>query len=114
VISQLRVAARLYRQLISYIRGVFTMGDLPVRLCRVGLFSGILLLLAPLSAQAYVGPGAGLSAIGSVVALLIIALLLIAGFLWYPLKQLRKRRKSRRDADTSTLTEEDSDRATGL
>lgn len=50
-------------------------------------------LLAPCLAHAYVGPGAGLSAIGSVLALIGATLLLIVGFVWYPLKRLLKRRK---------------------
>ena len=47
------------------------------------------LLFAP-SVFAYVGPGAGLSAIGSVLAFVGAILLIIIGFLWYPLKRLIK------------------------
>ncbi|WP_397543464.1 hypothetical protein [Roseovarius salis] len=39
-------------------------------------------------AAAYVGPGAGLSAIGSVLAFLGVLMLMIVGFLWYPLKRV--------------------------
>jgi hypothetical protein len=46
----------------------------------------------PLAAHAYVGPGAGLSAIGTLVALLGAVLLAIVGFLWYPLKRLLRGR----------------------
>jgi len=53
-------------------------------------------LLAPCLAHAYVGPGAGLSAIGSVLALVGATLLLIVGFVWYPIKRLLKRRKGNR------------------
>lgn len=45
------------------------------------------------AAQAYIGPGAGLSAIGSALALLGAVLLLIVGFVWYPVKRLMRRRK---------------------
>ena len=38
--------------------------------------------------QAYVGPGVGLSAIGSVLTFIGAIFLLIAGFLWYPIKRL--------------------------
>lgn len=38
--------------------------------------------------HAYIGPGAGLSAIGSILALICGLLLLVVGFLWYPLKRL--------------------------
>lgn len=39
-------------------------------------------------AQAYIGPGAGLGAIGTAVAFVAAILLLIVGFVWYPLKRL--------------------------
>jgi hypothetical protein len=46
------------------------------------------LSVLPDAALAYVGPGAGLSAIGTLVALVGAVLLAIVGFLWYPLKRL--------------------------
>ena len=55
----------------------------------------ILLLLIPIPAHAYIGPGAGLGAIGSAIALLGALILLIVGFIWYPLKRLLRRRKAR-------------------
>lgn len=39
-------------------------------------------------AFAYVGPGAGLSAIGTLLAIVFAALLAVVGFVWYPLKRL--------------------------
>jgi hypothetical protein len=39
-------------------------------------------------ALAYVGPGAGLTAIGTVVALVAAVLLALVGFVWYPLKRM--------------------------
>ncbi len=51
-----------------------------------------LAILIPGAAQAYVGPGAGLTAIGSVLALLAAVVLAIVGFIWYPLKRLFKRK----------------------
>lgn len=44
-------------------------------------------------ALAYIGPGAGLSAIGSVLALVGAVLLMILGFVWYPVKRMLARRK---------------------
>jgi hypothetical protein len=46
-------------------------------------------------AHAYVGPGAGLTAIGTVLALAAAFCLAIVGFVWYPLKRLLRRGKSR-------------------
>ncbi|MAT91066.1 MAG: hypothetical protein CME59_00540 [Halioglobus sp.] len=46
-------------------------------------------VLAPCAA-AYIGPGSGLSAVGSLLALLAAVVVAIVGFLWYPLKRLIK------------------------
>lgn len=56
------------------------------------VFMGALLPAAP--AFAYVGPGAGLTAIGSVIALFGAIGLAIVGFLWYPIKRFRRRRQA--------------------
>lgn len=58
------------------------------------------------SAMAYVGPGAGLSAIGSVVALVLVVVVAIAGFLWYPLKRLFGKKNSTVNSD---VVEDDTD-----
>lgn len=52
-----------------------------------------LLMLVSLPVYAYVGPGAGLSAIGSLLALGLALLAAFIGFIWYPLKRLRQKRK---------------------
>lgn len=58
------------------------------------IMSGLCLaLLTPLPAMAYIGPGAGLSAIGSVFAFLGVIFLLIVGFIWYPIKRLFRGRE---------------------
>ncbi len=45
-------------------------------------------------ALAYIGPGAGLGAIGILIAIIGGILLLVVGFLWYPIKRmLRKKRE---------------------
>ncbi|MGI9350090.1 MAG: hypothetical protein ACR2O3_00890 [Rhizobiaceae bacterium] len=46
-------------------------------------------------AFAYLGPGAGLSALGSLLALIGIVVLAIAGFLWYPIKRMVTRSKTK-------------------
>lgn len=53
--------------------------------------SATVLLLVPGAAAAYVGPGAGLTAIGTVLALIGAVLLAIVGFVWYPVKRLLRR-----------------------
>ena len=65
------------------------------------------LLLAPAEAQAYIGPGVGLTAIGAVLAFLGAILFAIFGFVWYPLKRLlaawRGRGAKRLDAEKAPL-----------
>ncbi|WP_422027746.1 hypothetical protein [Roseovarius sp.] len=49
-------------------------------------------VFVPAAAQAYVGPGAGLTAIGTMIALFAGIVLAIIGFVWYPLKRMMKNR----------------------
>lgn len=53
------------------------------------------LMLVPAMAQAYVGPGAGLGAIAVTLAVLLGIVLLVVGFLWYPLKRMLRARASK-------------------
>jgi len=53
-----------------------------------------ILVLSPTLASAYVGPGAGLSAVGSLFALLMAVAVSFLGFFWYPIKRLLSGRKS--------------------
>ena len=52
----------------------------------------------PDAAFAYVGPGAGLGAIGTLVALVTAVLLAIVGFVWYPIKRLLRQRRATAEA----------------
>ena len=55
--------------------------------------------VVPQVALAYIGPGAGLSAIGTLLGLVGAILLAIVGFVWYPVKRLLKaRRKAKNQA----------------
>ena len=58
-------------------------------------------LLFPSTAAAYVGPGAGLSVIGSLLALIAAVILAIVGFIWYPLKRMTRKRKAKTIEDDS-------------
>ncbi len=46
------------------------------------------LLVMPNAAEAYIGPGAGITAIGTVIAFLGAIVFAIVGFIWYPVKRL--------------------------
>jgi len=58
------------------------------------VIAGVAALALAQPAQAYVGPGAGLTAIGTVLALLAALGLAIVGFVWYPIRRLRRRLKA--------------------
>lgn len=66
---------------------------------RAGLWAVLALGLLAFSdpALAYMGPGAGLTMIGSLVALVSAVLAGIFGFVWYPLKRLFKRKKQNQE-----------------
>ena len=55
------------------------------------------LLLMPDAAHAYIGPGVGISAIGSFFALIGAIIFAIVGFIWYPIKRLLRAIRRKRD-----------------
>ena len=55
------------------------------------LLAALAAAVLPDAALAYVGPGAGLTAIGTVLALLGAVGLALVGFVWYPVKRLLRR-----------------------
>ena len=57
-------------------------------------------VMYPSTALAYVGPGAGLSVVGSVLAVIVAILAAVLGFLWYPMKRLLRKRRERQAART--------------
>ncbi len=48
-------------------------------------------LLLPLPANAYIGPGIGLGALGVILGLIASILLAIFGVFWYPIKRLLRK-----------------------
>jgi len=54
------------------------------------------IVLAPVHAHAYIGPGAGLSAIGSLLALIAAIMVGLVGFVWYPVKRALRLLRSKR------------------
>jgi Na+/melibiose symporter-like transporter len=53
----------------------------------------LLILLYPTYSFAYIGPGSGLSAIGSFIALISLFFFALFGFIWFPLKRLFKKKE---------------------
>lgn len=56
--------------------------------------AALALALMPQTALAYVGPGAGLTAIGTILALVAAVALAVVGFVWYPVKRMLARKPS--------------------
>lgn len=59
------------------------------------LLSTIAFVLMPVAAYAYVGPGAGLTAIGTLIALLAAIALAVVGFVWYPVRRMIRKRRTK-------------------
>ena len=53
----------------------------------------VILAAAARQAFAYIGPGAGIGAIGTFFAVIGAVVLLIVGFLWYPVKRMLRKKK---------------------
>lgn len=70
---------------------------------RVLLMAVAFLAATPQIAAAYIGPGAGLTAIGTVIAFIGAILLALVGFVWYPIKRLRSRNKKKENSDHSRI-----------
>jgi hypothetical protein len=51
---------------------------------------------------AYIGPGAGLSAIGAFLAVVVAVIVAIFGFVWYPLRRLLRSRRNRTSTGAQT------------
>jgi amino acid transporter len=56
-------------------------------------------------AMAYLGPGAGLGMIGSLIAIVVVGLVIVLGLVVYPIRMLRKRKadSSSKEKDQNTV-----------
>jgi uncharacterized membrane protein YccC len=61
----------------------------------------IAIMMLPTNSFAYVGPGAGLSIIGSLLALVAAVIIAIFGFLWFPLRRILRKRKQAAEQKTN-------------
>lgn len=66
--------------------------------------AALVLTAIPLPALAYIGPGAGASVIGSVLAVFAAIAVVIFSILWYPIRRLRKRRAAKLEQAKSSGT----------
>jgi membrane protein implicated in regulation of membrane protease activity len=63
----------------------------------LGIF---LLLLISIPALAYIGPGAGISVLGSVLGILVTIIVAIGAILLWPIRRMMKRRKAAADRES--------------
>lgn len=59
----------------------------------------VMFLLLPGSAFAYVGPGAGLGMIGSLIAVVVVVLAAVLGLVIFPLRMIMKKKKEDANKD---------------
>ena len=63
-----------------------------------------LLLAGPQVTEAYIGPGAGIAVIGTVIAFIGAILIAIVAFIWYPIKRLLAKIKKKKMTDKESLS----------
>lgn len=84
--------------------------QLPEAACQISLASGAWSSPEDL-ALAYLGPGAGLAAIGALIAVAGVGATTIFGLVWYPVREIRRKlRESRNDVAKSSRAQTVRDR----
>jgi hypothetical protein len=68
---------------------------------KITIFFLIIILFQTENLFAYVGPGTGLTAIGTFIAFVFGILIAILGFVWYPIKRLLKKKSKEPDQVTN-------------
>jgi hypothetical protein len=58
--------------------------------------TALLIIVLATNASAYIGPGVGLTAIGTVIAFVGAIFLAVLGFIWFPIKRLLAKIKKKR------------------
>jgi len=72
----------------------------------------LLVLVSP--ALAYIGPGAGISVVGSLLSILATFFVAIGAILFWPLRKLMKRRRARRESKPAAEVVQNSVDGTGV
>ena len=64
----------------------------------------VILVILPMHAQAYIGPGLGLGVAATVLGLFLALILLLVGLIWMPIRRiLRERKQYRQPQDADRL-----------
>lgn len=65
----------------------------------IGLLVLVGVVFLPEAGHAYIGPGAGLSAIGTLLALIATVVVAVFGFVWFPVKRMLRNLKKAKPAE---------------
>lgn len=81
--------------------------DLTTR--NIGFFAALFLASLASPAQAYIGPGAGLTAVGAFIAFIAAIVVAIVAFVWFPIRRMmrKSRAKTQVQGDTTGTDEDD-------
>jgi len=71
--------------------------------CAAHALAAALMTATASPAFAYMGAGAGLSAIGSILSFLGVILLMIVGFVWYPFKRAIKKMRDNKNPESEVM-----------
>ena len=94
--QNLQSSARIHQNL--FVKGYYYMFNKTA----LKLLALLPLLLLTNSAVAYVGPGAGISVLGSLLSILATIFVAIGAIIFWPLRKYMKRRKARLNSEAST------------
>lgn len=64
------------------------------------------LILLPVVAHAYIGPGLGAGAVAAVLGVIGAIFLALFAIIWYPIKRMRKNRRAKAEAVAKNASEE--------
>lgn len=76
-----------------------------IKTAKYSAFITAMLIFFPQNVMAYVGPGAGLSAIGAFFALIFCVIVAAFGLIWYPLKKFFRKPKQKSNPVSPENTE---------
>ncbi len=65
----------------------------------------LLLILLATTAQAYIGPGAGIPVLGSLIGIIVTIVVAIGAILFWPIRKMLKRGKKPKSVETTASTE---------
>lgn len=68
-------------------------------IAKAAVVPALLVLIRPDAALAYLGPGAGLGMVGTLISVVVAILVAILGVVLYPIRLLRRMRKNKKESE---------------